>query len=351
MAPVVKALRENGIQALVLATAQHRQLLDQMLLAFGIESEWDLNAMKPGQSLASITGALIPDLERIILESSPQAILAQGDTTTVFCAALSAFYAHIPFGHIEAGLRSGDLAAPFPEEAMRRLTSVITRWHFAPTQQARDCLIREGFPANSIYLTGNTVIDSLLDFSRRDDLPWPPIPPLPEGKRMVLITIHRRENFGLPLKRILTSIRSFAESHPDAWFVYPVHPNPNVQQPAREILGNLRNVCLTSPLDYPELVHLMKNSFLIFTDSGGIQEEAPALGVPVLIFREVTERPEAVECGSAVLVGSDPALFFEVAERLWGDLAEYNRMAVPRFPFGTGDSGQKIAQILLEEIR
>lgn len=346
MAPVVKALEQLGLEAPILVTAQHRELLDQMALTFGLRPSWDLDAMKPNQTLAALTGTLVPALDTIIRGSGADAVLAQGDTTTVFCAALAAYYAGIPFGHVEAGLRSGDLRAPFPEEGMRRLASVLTRWHFAPSAEASAALLKEGFRAADIHLTGNTVIDSLLEMARRPDLPWPQVPPPRPGRRLVLITLHRRENFGEPFRRILSSIRAFALAHAEADLVYPVHPNPNVLEPAREMLGGLTNVTLTRPMDYPELINVMKNSYMIFTDSGGIQEEGPALGIPVLIFREVTERPEAVASGGAVLVGSDPIRFRQVVGRLWEDPSAYTAMAVPRFPYGRGDSGLQIARIL-----
>ena len=346
MAPVVSALEKIGIDAPILVTAQHRNLLDQMMATFGLESTWDLDAMQPGQSLTSLTGVLIPGLDRIYKEAKPQVILAQGDTTTVFCAALAAFYAGIPFGHVEAGLRSGDMTAPFPEEGMRCLTSVLARWHFAPTEESKTSLLREGIPESKVHVVGNTVIDSLLEMASRTSLPWPNFPPLAVDERLVLMTLHRRENFGEPIRRILNAIRSFAESHPKARILYPVHPNPNVQVPARNILAGLPNVHLTEPLDYPTMVGILQQSYLVFTDSGGLQEEAPALGKPVIVFRDVTERPEAVAVGAARLVGSDAELFLAEANRLWNDPTAYKVMAQPRFPYGNGTSGLQIAQIL-----
>lgn len=346
MAPVVKALREQGFRVSVLATAQHRGLLDQMMEAFQLKADWDLDAMQPNQTLASLTGRLVPALDGIFRQTRPDIVLAQGDTTTVFCTALTAFYAGIPFGHVEAGLRSGDLTAPFPEEGMRRLSAVLTRWHFAPTETSRQALLNEGVPDGSIHVVGNTVIDALLSTASKSELPWPPFPHLTPGERLVLLTLHRRENFGPPLERILGALRRFAQNHPEARFLYPIHPNPNVKGPAEAALSGLPNVHLCEPLDYPAMVCALKAAHLVLTDSGGLQEEAPALGKPVLVFREVTERPEAVAAGGVKLVGSDPDLFRFHAERLWNDKVAYSEMACPRFPYGDGTSAALIANIL-----
>lgn len=346
MAPVVKALRRQGIHAPILATAQHRGLLDQMLATFELKPDWDLDAMRPGQTLPELTGRMIPALERIYSDSGASAVLAQGDTTTVFCAALAAFYGRIPFGHIEAGLRSGNMDAPFPEEGMRRLSAVLARWHFAPTLGAEEALRKEGHSPDHIHRVGNTVIDALLEVAAHEDLPEPPMPPLRVGERLVLITLHRRENFGAPLIRILHALRDFALAHPEARLLYPLHPNPNVTGPAEAILTGLPNIHLVAPLDYPMLVGALKRAHLVFTDSGGLQEEAPALGKPVLVFRDVTERPEAVEAGGVQLVGSDPILFRRWADRLWTDPDAYSGMAQPRFPYGDGQASLRIAKIL-----
>lgn len=347
MAPVVKAVAAAGLEARVLATAQHRGMLDQMMDAFRLRSHWDLDAMRPGQTLADLTGRLIPALTGTLQASGADAVLAQGDTTTVFCTALAAYYLGLPFGHVEAGLRSGDLRSPFPEEGMRRLTAPLAHWHFAPTETARRALLKEGVPEDRIHMVGNTVIDALLETAARPDLALPPsIRPLEPGQRRILVTLHRRENFGEPLLRILNALRAFALQHPSARLVYPVHPNPNVQGPALAHLEGLPNVELVEPLDYPELVAVMREAYLVFTDSGGIQEEAPALGKPVLVFRDVTERPEAVEAGGVRLVGSDPDRFAVEAGRLWCDASAYADMARPRFPYGDGHSAARIAEIL-----
>jgi UDP-N-acetylglucosamine 2-epimerase (non-hydrolysing) len=273
-------------------------------------------------------------------------VLAQGDTTTVFCTALAAFYAGIPFGHVEAGLRSGDLAAPFPEEGMRRLTTVLTKWHFAPTERAKAALLREGVSESDIHVVGNPVIDALLQMAARKDLPALPIRPLDSQERLVLVTLHRRENFGKPLEAIFSALRTFAQRHPEARILYPVHPNPSVKGPAETILGGVPNIHLVAPLDYPTMVTALKQSYLVLTDSGGLQEEAPALGKPVLVFRGVTERPEAVDAGGVRLVGGRGEGFFTLAEELWNHPAVYGRIAIPRFPFGRGDSAILIASIL-----
>lgn len=347
MAPVVTALEANGLRAQVLATAQHRGMLDQMMGVFGLKASWDLDAMRENQSLPELTARLLPKLDEVLRDARPSAVLAQGDTITVFCTAMAAFYQGIPFGHVEAGLRSGNLRAPFPEEAMRRLSSVLTRWHFAPTERSKAALMREGQAVDTIHVVGNTVIDALLAMAGRRELPWPQgVAPLAPGQRLMLVTLHRRENFGEPIRRILEALRRFALGHPEARIVYPVHPNPNVWGPAMEILGGLARVDLIEPQDYPQLVRLMRDAYLICTDSGGIQEEAPALGKPVLVFREVTERPEAVESGGVVLVGTDPGNFARVAEHLWLDSDAYRAMAIPRFPYGDGKAGRRIGEIL-----
>lgn len=347
MAPIVAELRQKGIQTPILATAQHRQLLDQVLDTFHLKSEWDLNAMRSNQSLSELVARILPEIDMIIQKCHARIVIAQGDTTTVFAAALAAFHAGVPFAHVEAGLRSGNLHAPFPEEGNRRLVSVLSRFHFAPTETSRQALLKEGFKDNTIHVVGNTVIDSLLAMASRQDLPWPEgVPTLGNHEKLVLITLHRRENFGEPFNKILGALRTFAQNHPDTHFVYPVHPNPNIQTPAQSFLGGLSNIHLLDPIDYPCLVSLLKRSYAVFTDSGGLQEEAPALGKPVIVFRDVTERPEAVEAGGVVLVGSDPERFAREASNLWENPVHYHAMAQPRFPYGDGKTGSRIAEIL-----
>ena len=352
MASVIKALRSRGIDISILVTAQHRNLLDQMLEVFDLKADWDLDVLRLNQNLSDLTGSLVPKISKILACTSPSAVLAQGDTTTVMCAALAAYYQGIPFGHIEAGLRSGDLRSPFPEEGNRRLVSVLSHWHFAPTEHARLALQHEGYIDTSIHVVGNPVIDALLEVASRDHLPWPAgLAPLAPWERLVLLTLHRRESFGPALQHTLSSIRDFAQCHPEARIVYPVHPNPNVRWPVTEALEGLPNLTLLDPMDYPTLVNVLKQSHLVFTDSGGIQEEAPALGKPVLVFRDVTERPEAIEAGAAVLVGSDASGFRPKVEDLWNNARAYQAMASPRFPFGAGGAGERIAGILAEQLK
>lgn len=347
MAPVVKALEAAGMRAPILATAQHRHLLDQVLDAFSLKAAWDLDAMRPDQNLSELVARILPDLERLVRQSEARVVLAQGDTTTVLCAALAAFHAGVPFAHVEAGLRSGRMDAPFPEEGNRRLASVLATFNFAPTEHAKAALLQEGIAESTIHVVGNTVIDALLGMASRADLPWPAgVPRLRGNERLVLITLHRRENFGEPLRAILASLRAFAGRHPETRFVYPVHPNPNVLEPARELLGGLDNVHLVEPVEYPCMVALLRESYAVFTDSGGLQEECPALGKPVLVFREVTERPEAVATGSVRVVGADPERFRTEASRLWEDPAHYAAMSRPSFPYGNGTAAARITHIL-----
>ena len=351
MAPVIQELRAASFDVAILATGQHRELLDLALKDFDLSPRWNLEAMVARQGLSSLVARILPDLENVIQTSKAVAVVAQGDTSTVFASALAAFHAKVPFAHVEAGLRSGDLGAPFPEEGNRRLVSVLTRWHFAPTQTARQQLLHEGINDAQIHVVGNTVIDSLLKVASRNSLPWPDgIPMLRTGQKSVLITLHRRENFGEPFARILNELRQFAEANEEIRFIYPVHPNPNVLEPARRILSGLPNVSLTAPLAYLTLVNVLRQSFAVFTDSGGLQEEAPALGKPVLVFREVTERPEAVAAGGVVLVGSDPVKFRAEARSLFGDADHYASMAVARFPYGKGDSSIAIARRMTQDL-
>ncbi|MCE9553935.1 MAG: UDP-N-acetylglucosamine 2-epimerase (non-hydrolyzing) [Planctomycetes bacterium] len=351
MAPVVKALQESGFDAPILATAQHRDLLDQVLSAFNLTAQWDLNAMTPNQGLSELVARILPQIEQVIRQSRAAAVLAQGDTTTVVAAALAAFHARVPFGHVEAGLRSGSMDAPFPEEGNRRLTSVLTRWHFAPTELSRRALLAENVPQEGIHVVGNSVIDALLGIAHQPTLPWPDGVPQPSAnRRMVLVTLHRRENFGAPFEAIFKSLQEFALRHPDADLVYPVHPNPNVMEPARSILAGLPNVYLIAPVDYPAMINLLRHAYMVFTDSGGLQEEAPALGIPVLVFRDVTERPEAVSAGGVRLVGADPDRFHSEAEALWHSQDHYAAMARPRFPYGDGKTSQRIASILRADL-
>jgi UDP-N-acetylglucosamine 2-epimerase (non-hydrolysing) len=344
MAPVVTALRrEPWAEVGILATAQHREMLDQVLAAFELRPDVDLDIMRPGQALPELTARLLLALDGVLADHAPDVVLAQGDTTTVMAVAMAAFYRRIPFGHVEAGLRTGDLANPFPEEMNRVVAGRMARWHFAPTATARANLIAEGLDPASIHVTGNTVIDALLQVAQRDT----PLPMhVPDGRRLVLVTAHRRENFGEPFVEICQAIRDLADAHPGIHVVYPVHPNPNVAGPAQRILGGHPSITLCGPLDYLGFVAAMKRADLILTDSGGVQEEAPALGKPVLVMRRETERPEAVAEGVVRLVGPDRAAIVAEAGRLLRDPDAYAAMAKGASPYGDGHAASRIADIL-----
>jgi UDP-N-acetylglucosamine 2-epimerase (non-hydrolysing) len=325
MAPVILALRRHrGLDCRVLATAQHRNLLDQVLRVFEIEPDIDLDIMQPNQTLTALTARLLLALDEVLQVEKPDAVLAQGDTTTVMAGALASFYHKIPFGHVEAGLRTQNMANPFPEEMNRVVTGRLTKWHFVPTAGARHNLLKEGIADGNIFVTGNTVIDALLSAANRESaLPFS----LDEDKRLILVTAHRRENFGEPFKEICRAILTLAERNEDVQIVYPVHPNPNVWETAYKILGNHSRITLCEPLDYLPFVATMKQAFLILSDSGGVQEEAPALGTPVLVLRDQTERPEAVTEGVVKLVGADHDRIVGEVHQLLGDSAAYKQMA------------------------
>ncbi|WP_434705768.1 UDP-N-acetylglucosamine 2-epimerase (non-hydrolyzing) [Pseudomonas sp. Z1-12] len=344
MAPVIKALQaERNIACRVLATAQHRGLLDQILDGFAITADLDLDIMRPNQSLAALTSRLLLELDNVLQAEQPDVVLAQGDTTTVMSAALACFYRQIPFGHVEAGLRTGDLRNPFPEEANRVIAGKLTRWHFAPTQGAVDNLLREGVSASDITLTGNTVIDALLMTAAQD---CALTVPLDASKRLVLVTSHRRENFGEPFQNICQALKHLAERNPGIQILYPVHPNPNVKEVAHQLLGQTPNILLCAPLDYAPFIAAMKRSYLIISDSGGVQEEAPALGKPVLVLREETERPEAVDLGVVKLVGANRDLIVKQAQRLLDDPEAYQGMARGVSPYGDGKAAARIVNVL-----
>ncbi len=356
MAPVVKELNKHPdrIRSIVCAVAQHREMLDQVLKVFAIEPDYDLDLMRPDQSLSRLTADLFIGLDRTVGEVKPDWILAQGDTTTVFVAAMVAFYQRIAFGHVEAGLRTGDRLRPFPEEVNRRLADLVATAYFAPTETARRALLREGCLERDVYVTGNTVVDALNDaVSRKYDWESGPLSGLPLEKRLVLITAHRRESFGHPFRELCLAIRDLSRMFADdgVHFIYPVHLNPSVRQPVREILSGLSNVSLIDPLDYLSLVHLMKRSTLILTDSGGIQEEAPGLRVPVLVMRDTTERPEGIESGVVRLVGTERSRIIGEAEKLLSDPREHAAMAGGANPYGDGRAAQRIVSILLERSR
>ena len=352
MAPVIRELRRHGARATVrvCATGQHREMLDQVLPLFDVVPDVDLQIMRPNQSLADVTAAAMLGLDRLIAAERPDWVVVQGDTTTAMVAALAGFYHRARIAHVEAGLRSGDRDHPFPEEVNRRLTDTLSDLHFAPTETARDNLLREGLDAATVFVTGNTVIDALHWVAAL-------APPrdlaaiLPSnGARLLLVTAHRRESFGTGIEEICLAVRDIARRYGDTVrLVYPVHLNPKVREPVERILGDVVNVALLPPLDYLRLVHLMKRSHLILTDSGGIQEEAPSLGVPVLVLREVTERPEAVLAGTTRVVGTSRERVVSETMRLLDDQSEYERMARPSNPYGDGHAAERIVAALLAD--
>jgi UDP-N-acetylglucosamine 2-epimerase len=353
MAPVIKELERRGpeFRPLLCVTGQHREMLKQVLTLFRIKPDYDLGIMHPDQSLSELTANLFSHLDPVILETRPDWILAQGDTTTVMVASLTAFYNRVPFGHVEAGLRTGDLDQPFPEEMNRRVADCSARLLFTPTETSRLNLLREGCNEDRIIVTGNTVVDALFSIMEMPyDWSSGPLSTLPEGKKMVLITAHRRESFGFKLREICLAIKELAlEFEPFAvQFIYPVHMNPKVRQPVQEILSGISNVSLIEPLDYLSLIQLIKRSVLILTDSGGIQEEAPSLGVPVLVMRETTERPEGVRTGVLKVVGTQKERILKETKRLLTDASAHEEMVKGGNPFGDGKAAQRIVSALLE---
>lgn len=344
MAPIILALKKNpDFEVRVLATAQHRHLLDRVMEVFGIDPDIDLNIMRPNQDLTTLTARLLLDLDDVLQSERPDAVLAQGDTTTVMATALACFYHKIPFGHVEAGLRTWDLENPFPEEMNRIFASRLAKWHFAPTESSRQNLLREGISDTEINVTGNTVIDALLSVVDRSMA-------LPEGldrtKRLILMTAHRRENFGEPFEQVCSAVLTLLEKNPDLQVLYPVHPNPNVFETAHRLLGSHPRIVLCEPLDYLPFVSAMKHAYLILSDSGGVQEEAPALGKPVLVLRHETERPEAVESGVVKLVGTDYDIIVLEAQRLLDDESYYQSMIRGVSPYGDGKASERIVQTL-----
>lgn len=355
MAPVVKELQQHHelFKVQVCVTAQHRQMLDQVLELFEIVPDYDLDIMRPAQSLTDVTCNVLQGLIPVLDESRPDVVLVHGDTTTTMAASLAAYYQKIDVGHVEAGLRTGNIYSPWPEEMNRRLTGAITRYHFAPTELSRRNLLAEDICDDSITVTGNTVIDALLAVAGRvrgDSGLQQQMAGrfffLDPRKRMILVTGHRRENFGDGFENICQALKEIAETHTDVEIVYPVHLNPNVQEPVRRILADAPGVHLIEPLDYLPFVWLMDRSYLIITDSGGVQEEAPALGKPVLVMRDTTERPEAVTAGTVKLVGTDRARIVAEAGRLLDDSAAYAVMSRALNPYGDGKAAGRIARIL-----
>lgn len=359
MAPVVAALNAHAtIDSRVCVTGQHRHMLDQVLQLFSIKPDYDLDIMRPGQDLYSITARVLEGMRDVLQDFRPDYVLVHGDTTTTLSASMAAFYARIPVGHVEAGLRTHNIYSPWPEEANRQITGVLASLHFAPTEQSRQNLLDESKPKDAILVTGNTVIDALLTVQSKvkeneqlrhalhEQYPF-----LIGDKRMVLITGHRRENFGGGFEAICQAIQQLSLRYPAMQFVYPVHLNPNVREPVNRLLRDLDNVHLIEPLEYEPFVYFMGKSFIILTDSGGIQEEAPSLGKPVLVMRDNTERPEAVAAGTVRMVGTDPARIVQAVSELADNDAEYQKMAYAHNPYGDGQASPRIVQALLNHFQ
>ncbi|RKQ40211.1 non-hydrolyzing UDP-N-acetylglucosamine 2-epimerase [Enterobacter sp. R1(2018)] len=354
MAPLVHALAKDAFfDAKVCVTAQHREMLDQVLNLFSIKPDYDLNIMSPGQGLTEITCRILEGLKPILETFKPDVVLVHGDTTTTVATSLAAFYQRIPVGHVEAGLRTGDLYTPWPEEANRTLTGHLAMYHFAPTENSRQNLLRENISDNKIFVTGNTVIDALIsvrdrvlaDDELRDSLArYHPF--LDSAKKLILVTGHRRESFGNGFERICHALAEIARENSDVQIVYPVHLNPNVSEPVKRILGDVENVVLAEPQEYLPFVYLMNHAYLILTDSGGIQEEAPSLGKPVLVMRDTTERPEAVKAGTVRLVGTDTQTIVREVTRLLRDENEYQIMSRAHNPYGDGTACERILTAL-----
>jgi UDP-N-acetylglucosamine 2-epimerase (non-hydrolysing) len=351
--PVIHALkREPNFDVKVCVTAQHREMLDQVLSIADIEPDVDLDLMRPNQSLPQITSRILTGIDEVLTETRPDRVLVQGDTTTAMAAALSAYYHKIPVDHVEAGLRSGDIYSPFPEEVNRKFVGSLASWHFAPTARAADALIRENISPDRVIVTGNTVIDALLETEKRigsfTDIKNQidrQLPARGDNRRIVLVTAHRRENFDGGMDRIASSLLKLAENE-DLLIVYPVHPNPNVRDLMHAALGNHPRIRLLPPLEYVPFVYLLSRCNFVLTDSGGVQEEAPALGKPVLVMRDTTERPEGIDAGTARLVGTDPHRIYSEAMRLLRDRTHYEKMSRAHNPFGDGHASERILDVL-----
>lgn len=354
MSSLVKKLSDKpGMDTRVCVTAQHREMLDQVLDLFEITPDYDLDIMSPNQSLSTITSRILAGLEPILKDFQPDIVLVHGDTSTTFSASLAAYYQQVKIGHVEAGLRTNNIYSPWPEEGNRKLTSVLTDYHFAPTNAAKENLLRENIPAEKIQITGNTVIDALfhvLDKFESDDSfsrqIQNSIPEIEHGQRIILVTGHRRENFGSGFEEMCKALATLASNYPDVQIIYPVHLNPNVQEPVNRLLCDHKNISLIKPLDYLPFVYLMNQSFLILTDSGGIQEEAPSLGKPVLVMRETTERPEAVKSGTVKLVGTNLEKIVCETSKLLDSDAYYQSMSQAHNPYGDGRASERIADFL-----
>ncbi len=350
MAPVIKMLEEypDVFDPLVVVTAQHRQMLDQVLEIFAIKPDYDLGIMEENQTLASIVTKSLQGLEEIMVREKPDMVLVQGDTSTTFVAGLAAYYHKVPLGHVEAGLRTFDKWRPYPEEVNRKLTTALADLHFAPTERSVSNLLAEGVARSSVSLTGNTVIDALLEVAKKDFNLNKAGVNLKPDKKTVLVTAHRRESFGKPMQNICRAISRLAKDYrKEIEVVLPVHKNPNVRKTVSETLGSIGNVGLTEPLDYMPFVHLMKASYIILTDSGGVQEEAPSLGKPVLVMREKTERPEAIAAGAAKLVGMDEGVIYNEAKNLLVERRAYDKMSKAVNPYGDGHAAERIVKSIL----
>ncbi|WP_045574812.1 UDP-N-acetylglucosamine 2-epimerase (non-hydrolyzing) [Desulfosporosinus sp. I2] len=352
MAPVIQALRQKDeLFCQVIVTAQHREMLDQVLQLFKIVPDFDLDLMRQGQTLTEITTRALNGLKEVFQRELPDLVLIHGDTTTTFVAALAAFYAQIPVGHVEAGLRTGNKYSPFPEEMNRKLASVLADYHFAPTETARRNLLLEGIAPEKVFVTGNTVIDALLATVKPEyNFSDPSIERIlkQSNTRSILVTTHRRENLGEPMRQIYQALKNILDLFPDTQVIFPVHKNPLVRKVVTEVLGSHPRVNLVEPMDYEPFVNLMARSHLILTDSGGIQEEAPSLGIPVLVVRDTTERPEAVEAGTVSLVGTEYESVYLELKRLLSDQVAYDRMSMASNPYGDGCAASRIASIIKE---
>ncbi len=345
MAPVIIELKRHPkeVELVLAVTGQHREMLEQVLHTFGLTPDFDLNIMSARQTLAQITTRALEGLDNVIRETSPGLVLAQGDTTTTFAASLAAFYNKAPFGHVEAGLRTDNIYDPFPEEMNRRLCAVIADLHFAPTELSRKNLLGEGINENDVFVTGNTGIDALLSVAGKDhEFEDPRIAEAAQAGMIVLLTAHRRENWGEPMRDICRAVKEIIAHNPNVSVVFPVHKNPAVREVVFPELKEAQRVILIEPPDYEPFIHLMKSAYLILTDSGGVQEEAPSLGKPVLVLRKTTERPEGVEAGNAALIGTDKDVIVSEVEKLLGDSSVYDRMAKARNPYGDGRAAQSI---------
>lgn len=351
MAPIIKELKKrDNIESIICITAQHRQMLDQVLEIFDIEPDYDLNIFEAGQSLTKITTRALQGLEEVLIKERPDILLVQGDTTTVFSGALAAFYQGIKVGHVEAGLRSGNIHSPYPEEVNRMLTGILAEYHFAPTKRNKENLVKENYPVDKIYITGNTVIDALkyvvdqdydFDIDLLNSIDY-------ENKKVILMTSHRRENIGKPMENIFSAVSDIVEKYDDAEVVFPIHLNPKVRRIANSILSDNPRVHLIEPLDYKPFTNLMSRVHIVVTDSGGLQEEAPTLGKPVLVVREETERPEGIEVGTAKLVGTEYDKIYENLDLLLSNDEEYEKMARAINPYGDGQAAKRIVDIIVE---